>query len=382
MRSVARSLLTIAVPAHAALMLLSRSASCLHRVLAAHQGPNSLGSGKTRRSSLTALVPAAAASTSGMLEAEEDRYDGIIVKPDSLPADPGTFKAALEESLQAWTKQGKRGIWLRVPIALSQLIPVAVEPGFTFHHAEKDYVMMTKWLPQTENTLPPNASHQVGVGAVVVNARQEMLVVQEANGPLRGQGFWKMPTGLVQEGEDLVDAVEREVLEETGVRAKFSGLIAIRQAHGFMFGKSDMFFCCGLTLQEGSDTGQQLKACEREIAAVKWMPVQEYTSQAYFQKLPAAYHTMMERCVAWAQGRYRGMTGRVFEGSASRPRQDLLLWGDLDDGPAAAAAAAAAAGDCAAKVARVADNGACDNGSVVEVGEGRTAVVAANGLLN
>jgi hypothetical protein len=31
-------------------------------------------------------------------------------------------------------------------------------------------------------------------------------------------------------------------------RAKFSGLIAIRQAHGFLFGKSDMFFCCGLTL--------------------------------------------------------------------------------------------------------------------------------------
>jgi ADP-ribose pyrophosphatase YjhB (NUDIX family) len=59
---------------------------------------------------------------------------------------------------------------------------------------------------------------QVGVGAIVVNSQQEMLVVQEANGPLRGQDFWKMPTGLVHEGEDLIDAVEREVLEETGVR--------------------------------------------------------------------------------------------------------------------------------------------------------------------
>jgi hypothetical protein len=27
--------------------------------------------------------------------------------------------------------------------------------------AVQDYVMMTKWLPETENTLPPNASHQV-----------------------------------------------------------------------------------------------------------------------------------------------------------------------------------------------------------------------------
>jgi hypothetical protein len=39
--------------------------------------------------------------------------------------------------LQAWSQQGKRGIWLKVPIGLSQLIPVAVEPGFIFHHAEK-----------------------------------------------------------------------------------------------------------------------------------------------------------------------------------------------------------------------------------------------------
>jgi hypothetical protein len=31
-------------------------------------------------------------------------------------------------------------------------------------------------------------------------------------------------------------------------RAKFSGLIAIRQAHGFLFGKSDISSCCGLTL--------------------------------------------------------------------------------------------------------------------------------------
>jgi hypothetical protein len=100
---------------------------------------------------------------------------------------------------------------------------------------------------------------------------------------------------------------------------------------------------------------------EREIAAVKWMPIQEYTQQAYFQKLPAAYHTMLERCVAWAEGRYRGLTGRVFEGSASRPRRDLLLWGDVDDGPAAAAN-----GDAAA----VSDE------------ERAAAVVAANGLLN
>lgn len=39
--------------------------------------------------------------------------------------------------LQAWASQGKKGVWLKVPLDQSHLIPVAVEPGFTFHHAEK-----------------------------------------------------------------------------------------------------------------------------------------------------------------------------------------------------------------------------------------------------
>ena len=63
------------------------------------------------------------------------------------------------------------------------------------------YAMLTNWLPEgEENKLPPNASHQVGVGAFVMNERREVLVVQERSGPLRGKGVWKMPTGLVQVG--------------------------------------------------------------------------------------------------------------------------------------------------------------------------------------
>lgn len=50
-------------------------------------------------------------------------------------------------------------------------------------------------------TCPPRlgsalaACRQVGVGAFVLNERQEVLVVQEKLGPLRGKAVWKMPTG-------------------------------------------------------------------------------------------------------------------------------------------------------------------------------------------
>ncbi|WJX50966.1 Nucleoside diphosphate-linked moiety X motif 6 [Trifolium repens] len=44
-----------------------------------------------------------------------------------------------------------------------------------------------------------------------------VLVVQEISGKFGGTGVWKMPTGVVDEGEDICDAAIREVKEETGV---------------------------------------------------------------------------------------------------------------------------------------------------------------------
>ena len=60
------------------------------------------------------------------------------------------------------------------------------------------------------------------------------------------QGVWKMPTGLVLVGEDITEAAEREVLEETGLEATFESILAIRQSHKAAFGKSDMFFAVAL----------------------------------------------------------------------------------------------------------------------------------------
>lgn len=72
---------------------------------------------------------------------------------------------------------------------------------------------------------------QVGVGGFVLNERREVLVVQERNGPLKGKGVWKMPTGLVSEGEDLHEAAAREILEET-VRAASACLSERRMGRG------------------------------------------------------------------------------------------------------------------------------------------------------
>ncbi|XP_043813834.1 metal transporter Nramp5 isoform X5 [Manihot esculenta] len=48
-----------------------------------------------------------------------------------------------------------------------------------------------------------------------------VLVVQEKSGRFRGTGVWKIPTGVVDEGEDIFKAAMREVKEETGIDTEF-----------------------------------------------------------------------------------------------------------------------------------------------------------------
>jgi len=46
--------------------------------------------------------------------------------------------------------------------------------------------------------------------------------------------------------ENLDDAVEREVLEETGVKSKFIGLLGMREIQKFKFNTADLYFVCFL----------------------------------------------------------------------------------------------------------------------------------------
>lgn len=64
--------------------------------------------------------------------------------------------------------------------------------------------------------MAPN-SVETCVGAVVVDAGR-LLLIQRGRGP--GEGYWSVPGGRVEPGETLAEAVEREVLEETGLQVR------------------------------------------------------------------------------------------------------------------------------------------------------------------
>jgi mutator protein MutT len=68
------------------------------------------------------------------------------------------------------------------------------------------------------------------VGAIIVDAASRLLVVQRQNEP--GSGWWSIPGGRVEQGETDVEAVRREVREETGLEVAVGSLFGRIQRPG------------------------------------------------------------------------------------------------------------------------------------------------------
>lgn len=64
----------------------------------------------------------------------------------------------------------------------------------------------------------------IGVGGLVFD-RGNVLLVRRGAHPAKG--FWSIPGGKVVHGESLAEAVEREMLEETGLRVRVGPLVEI-----------------------------------------------------------------------------------------------------------------------------------------------------------
>ncbi|WP_168706056.1 NUDIX hydrolase [Gordonia paraffinivorans] len=63
----------------------------------------------------------------------------------------------------------------------------------------------------------------VAVGAVITDEHGRILLVQRRNPPAAGK--WSIPGGKVEPGESLEAAVEREILEETGLHVEVCELL-------------------------------------------------------------------------------------------------------------------------------------------------------------
>ena len=63
-----------------------------------------------------------------------------------------------------------------------------------------------------------------GVSAAIFNGG-EVLLVKRAKGQLRN--VWSLPGGHIEAGETVLEAIHREILEETDIHAEIKGLVDV-----------------------------------------------------------------------------------------------------------------------------------------------------------
>lgn len=128
-------------------------------------------------------------------------------------------------------------------------------------------VPLRRWVP-----LPYPWPERVspGVAAVVVDAERRVLWVRR-----RDNGLWSLPSGRVEPGETVQEAIRREVLEETGLAARvvrLTGVYSEPSAQVFVYSSGEAVHfvtCCFLCALEG---GQLQPAAGEVLEAAFFEP--------------------------------------------------------------------------------------------------------------
>ncbi|WP_258238877.1 NUDIX domain-containing protein [Arcobacter sp. CECT 8985] len=175
----------------------------------------------------------------GCFEVVLDPYNGITVSKDTVPFDITEFEKNLINLISVLKNKKRRLIWITIDINKSHLIPIAVKHNFEFHTCEKDYVFMVKRLVD-DAIIPTAVNHTLGVGVVVINDDNEILVIKERVSRLG----YKLPGGHIDNGELISNAAARETFEETGVKVEFDSIISIGHFYPHQFDQSNLYVLC------------------------------------------------------------------------------------------------------------------------------------------
>jgi ADP-ribose pyrophosphatase YjhB (NUDIX family) len=152
-------------------------------------------------------------------------------------------------------------VWLRVPRHLSHAIPwllgeaadrtlsISTRP-FKIHHATQDkgFVLARANNPE-KCDIPLYGTHYIRVECVVIEKTTgNLLIIRENTGTVSGI---KLVTGSVEPGEYMGSAAEREVREETGIKAEFVGIVGMGHRLRTRFDKDELLVGCLLHAPEG-----------------------------------------------------------------------------------------------------------------------------------
>jgi 8-oxo-dGTP diphosphatase len=195
-----------------------------------------------------------------------DPYNGITIESKDLPNNKEEFELNLDYLIKN-VENRRFLIWIYIDINKSDYISITTKRGFVFHSCNEDYILVVKRLK--ENAIIPTASnHTLGVGAVVINDKNELLVIKER---ISTAGY-KLPGGHIDDAELITTALEREVLEETGIIVEFESIISLGHFYPHQFHKSNLYILCTAIAKSSKINIQD----SHEIIDAKWVNVDEY----------------------------------------------------------------------------------------------------------
>uniref|UniRef100_UPI0040481399 NUDIX domain-containing protein n=1 Tax=Aliarcobacter sp. TaxID=2321116 RepID=UPI0040481399 len=202
----------------------------------------------------------------GCFDTVLDPYNGITIDSKNLPQTKEEFELNLDYLIEN-VENRRNLIWIYIDIKKSDFIPIAIKKGFFFHSCDEDYILVVKRIKP--NAIIPTASnHTLGVGAVVINDKNEILVVKEK---ISNIGY-KLPGGHIDNGEMISRAVQREVLEETGIEVEFESIISLGHFYPHQFHKSNLYVLCIARPKTFEINIQDTD----EIIDAKWIDVNKY----------------------------------------------------------------------------------------------------------
>ena len=122
--------------------------------------------------------------------------------------------------------------------------------------------------------------YRPNVAAILLRADHKILVAERID----VENSWQFPQGGVDEGEDLMGALRREVEEELGISSKFYEISACRTGYRYKFpnghlkkglwrGQEQTYFLCKF---RGMDRYIDLTAHEQEFSQFQWILPEEY----------------------------------------------------------------------------------------------------------
>jgi len=204
-----------------------------------------------------------------MLRTEEDLYNGLIIESNSVSPLTTEFKTSLLSLQKRAKEEEKNLLWLDLTTKQSQHIAIALELGFEFHNCESTRTTLT-YQVKKDAYVPVAPSHTIGVGAVVINKQNEILMVRDRIH--NNHSIYKLPGGMLEEAQSLEEGVVREVWEETGIKAKLIKMVSLLNSHPFTFNKSNMY----IVFQLEALTTEINIIDTHEIEKAIWMPLDEF----------------------------------------------------------------------------------------------------------